>query len=283
MVLPRLLTALVLAPVFVWVLYLGGPPFGLFVFLMIGFGLWEFLRMAEQGGYPTQSWVGWGAGALVGLSLLFPGIRPGDPLPSQAPALAFMASLLVLVAREMFRSDRGHSMLRLAMSLAGIGLIVGPLAYFALLRALRGDTPELYAAGRQAAFFLVAAIWVGDSAAYGLGALFGRHRLAPAISPQKSWEGSLAGLAGSMGAGLAVREIMAPALFTRWEALAVAAAVGALAQVSDLTESLMKRSFGVKDSSQLLPGHGGVLDRFDSFLLAAPFLYFFLILSGRAG
>jgi phosphatidate cytidylyltransferase len=283
MVLPRILTALVLAPVFLWVLYLGNIPFLAFMFILILLALWEFHRIAEEGGYATQGGTGILAGACVALSMVFPGIHPAVPFPMQAPALALMLALLFLVFREMARKDKGLSMLRLAMSLTGILLIVWPLGYFALLRELRGNSGATMNAGFYASLFLVVLIWTQDTAAYAMGRAFGKHRLAPAISPKKSWEGAVGGLLAGVLMSLAFRELFMKDLFGRGEILVIAALLGALAQVSDLTESLMKRCFGVKDSSSLLPGHGGILDRFDSFLLTAPFLYFYMISLGKVG
>lgn len=283
MVLPRILTALVLAPVFLWVLYLGNVPFLAFMFVLILLALWEFSQIAEEGGYATQGWSGIGAGALVALSMVFPGIRPTVPFSMQAPALAVMLALLLLVFREMVRKDKGLSILRLAMSLTGILLIVWPLGYFALLRELRGTSGSTMNGGYYASVFLVVLIWTQDTAAYAVGRAFGKHRLAPAISPKKSWEGAVGGLLAGVLISLALRELFMAELFGRGEIVVMSTILGALAQMSDLTESLMKRCFGVKDSSSLLPGHGGVLDRFDSFLLTAPFLYFYMISVGKVG
>lgn len=283
MVLPRILTALVLAPVFLWVLYLGNVPFLAFMFILILLALWEFSQIAEEGGYATQGWSGIGAGALVALSMVFPGIRPTVPFSMQAPALAVMLALLLLVFREMVRKDKGLSILRLAMSLTGILLIVWPLGYFALLRELRGTSGSTMNGGYYASVFLVVLIWTQDTAAYAVGRAFGKHRLAPAISPKKSWEGAVGGLLAGVLISLALRELFMAELFGRGEIVVMSTILGALAQMSDLTESLMKRCFGVKDSSSLLPGHGGVLDRFDSFLLTAPFLYFYMISVGKVG
>lgn len=283
MVLPRILTALVLAPVFLWVLYLGNVPFLAFMFILILLALWEFSQIAEEGGYATQGWSGIGAGALVALSMVFPGIRPTVPFSMQAPALAVMLALLLLVFREMVRKDKGLSILRLAMSLTGILLIVWPLGYFALLRELRGTSGSTMNGGYYASVFLVVLIWTQDTAAYAVGRAFGKHRLASAISPKKSWEGSVGGLLAGVLISLALRELFMAELFGRGEIVVMSTILGALAQMSDLTESLMKRCFGVKDSSSLLPGHGGVLDRFDSFLLTAPFLYFYMISVGKVG
>ncbi len=254
-----------------------------FMWMLILLALWEFQRMAEAGGYATQGMTGIVAGGAVALSLLFPGVRQQLPFESQAPAFVVMLALLILVLRELFRKDKGVSMLRLAMSLTSLLLIVWPLGYFALLRDLRGTTEVFRNGGFQAALFLVVLIWTQDTAAWAVGMSIGRHRLAPAVSPKKSWEGAVGGLVIAVLVSLALREIWMKDLFGRGEIVVLAIVLGVLAQVSDLAESLMKRCFGVKDSSTLLPGHGGVLDRFDSFLLSSPFLYFYLISVGKVG
>lgn len=122
-------------------------------------------------------------------------------------------------------------------------------------------------------FFLT--IWAGDTAAMLFGKLFGRNKLAPNISPNKTWEGSIANLlaASCVGYFLAHLGELSPV-----EGLGVGAISGSLGQVGDLVESAWKRRVGIKDSGSLLPGHGGVLDRFDSMLFAAPFVALFLSL-----
>ncbi|MBI4396084.1 MAG: phosphatidate cytidylyltransferase [Elusimicrobia bacterium] len=284
MALPRLLTALVAAPVFLWVLYLGSLPFLAFALFIILLAFWEFHQMAEAGGFATQSWWSLAAGMFLALSVAFPGIRSAALFTTQAPALALVITVLVLVLREMVRRDKSLSMLRLATSFLGIFFIVWPLSYLILLRELRGSgSPAGYHIGRDAVFFLVLIVWVQDTAAWAAGSFFGKHRLALQISPKKSWEGAILGWLAAVLLALFLREIWLKVHFSRVEIVVLAGALAILAQVSDLAESLMKRGFGVKDSSQLLPGHGGVLDRFDSFLFSTPFLYFYLILLGYGG
>ena len=127
---------------------------------------------------------------------------------------------------------------------------------------------------RESIFTLFAIVWVGDSAAYYCGRAFGKHRLAPMISPGKTIEGAAAGLAGSVLAGTFMSTWLLGETYL-WGAVvsAIAAVAG---QVGDLSESVLKRSAGVKDSSSILPGHGGILDRLDSLLFAAPVLYFLM-------
>ena len=139
------------------------------------------------------------------------------------------------------------------------------LPYFALpiaaLYWIRVQDPWLI-------FLLGAIVWLGDTAALYFGKAFGRHRLAPVVSPRKSWEGSIAGLLTGLVATAIWAGVRAPQHL--WLLLAVAAATAVAAQSGDLVESLIKRSAGVKDSGALLPGHGGLYDRMDAMLFAAP-------------
>ncbi len=121
---------------------------------------------------------------------------------------------------------------------------------------------------------LVAAVYFGDTAALYGGKTFGRHKLAPGVSPSKTWEGAVFGLAGSVLAGVATRVLFLPEIPTGTVAL-LAFVLGVVGILGDLSESLLKRAAGVKDSGSLLPGHGGMFDRVDSLLLAAPVLYWF--------
>ena len=147
-----------------------------------------------------------------------------------------------------------------------------PPAYMILLRGRPGGKGLYYF------LLLTAAVWANDTAAYFAGSAWGRRKLAPAISPGKTWEGAAAGLAGAGLAGLGMA-----AAFGRepWSALMLGVFLGLCGQLGDLFESMLKRDFGVKDSGSFLPGHGGVLDRFDSLFFAAPLLYYLLLVLGR--
>ncbi|HXE30499.1 MAG TPA: phosphatidate cytidylyltransferase, partial [Terriglobales bacterium] len=131
---------------------------------------------------------------------------------------------------------------------------------------------RLVAGGAMWLVFLLVVVWVGDTAALYAGRAWGRHRLAPRVSPGKSWEGAVASMiaAAAVGAGVGAWQhayILIP----------VAIAINIAAQVGDLAESALKRGAGVKDSGTLLPGHGGVLDRIDALLFAAPVLWFYVV------
>jgi phosphatidate cytidylyltransferase len=151
------------------------------------------------------------------------------------------------------------------ISASGLVLVAFPLSFAVRVHGLSAEGPRLL-------LFALVIIWVGDSVAYFVGRAMGKHPLAPHLSPQKTWEGSVASFLGSLLVGV---------VFTRWLSaplphLVVMAGIGNLAgQVGDLLESAYKRSVGVKDSGGLLPGHGGVLDRVDALILAIPVVWYY--------
>ena len=120
-----------------------------------------------------------------------------------------------------------------------------------------------------------ASIWLCDSAAYFVGRAIGKHKLFERVSPNKTWEGAIAGLVFAIGGFVLAHHLLLPYLSLR-DALVCGGIVGVFGQLGDLGESLLKRDAGVKDSSNLIPGHGGVLDRFDSLLFVSPLIYCYL-------
>ena len=122
---------------------------------------------------------------------------------------------------------------------------------------------------------LLAVIWVGDTAALAAGKLIGKRKFAPVLSPNKTYEGFLAGLLAGTGAAAALQQLLFPSLPLRHVIIA-SVLLGIFGQLGDLAESMLKRAAAIKDSSRLIPGHGGVLDRMDSLLFAFPVLYFYL-------
>lgn len=130
--------------------------------------------------------------------------------------------------------------------------------------------------GIQWLFVIMLIVMTNDSAAYYTGSAFGKNRLYPLVSPKKSIEGALGGLVGSLCGTMLAKFTFFPQLTTS-DAVITALVVGMVGQAGDLFESLLKRSFGVKDSGTLIPGHGGVLDRLDSILFAAPITYYYVL------
>lgn len=265
----RILTALVLIPLVLLLVFLG--PGWLFTLATAGVAMmaaWEFLSLTEQeGARPPRIAV------LLAIFVLFWGAYKW---PGQLPAIMGILSL-VLLAYCTFRSSIELVMVDAMSSIfclfyTGFTLMALP----ALREASNG--PSLVA-------FLLCAVWAGDIVALYVGRALGRHKLAPTLSPNKTWEGAVGSLAGSLlvtgcllglAAFLSSKWNVVTLSFPEaaWYWLLLAAVVNVAAQVGDLAESALKRSAGVKDSGTLLPGHGGILDRVDALLLAAPVLWY---------
>jgi phosphatidate cytidylyltransferase len=257
----RLASAILLLPLFV-LLTLRGPAmlFHVLVVLVAAAAAGELARMFERAGRPHAGWLAVGLAVAMSGSFLAPGAPP------VVLALGVMVALGASVANRTGPSiDPAASAL---LALAWIGWLVG---HAILLRALPG--------GGALVLFLVGVTWFGETAAYAVGSMIGRRKLAPVISPKKTVEGAVAQVVASVVAAL----VLAPWLVPGWS-LAVAAGVGlvlgVVGQIGDLAESVIKRSLGTKDTGGLIPGHGGMLDRIDSLLFNAPVLYQLIAFTG---
>jgi phosphatidate cytidylyltransferase len=193
--------------------------------------------------------------------------------------------LLWIFIRELFRNN-GSAIANLTATIFGVlyvplffGTFIGIYALFrpdsSALRFVGCDSVMVERWGHMTLLSIFAVIWVCDSAAFFGGRVMGRHKLSERISPKKTWEGAVWGLIGAVGAAVATKYLLIQYL-TFDESIIVGIIVGIVGQVGDLAESLLKRDAGVKDSSTIIPGHGGVLDRFDSLLFASPVLYLYL-------
>jgi phosphatidate cytidylyltransferase len=197
--------------------------------------------------------------------------RVADPFAQGLPAIpdAFFLFVLGVAAITLFtRRPLVETLPAAGISASGLILVAYPLSFAV---SLHGSVPD----GPVLLLFAMVIIWVGDTAAYFVGRSIGKHALAPHLSPQKTWEGTVASFLGSLIVAL---------IFVRFMTVPLAhllgmAAVGNVAgQVGDLLESAYKRSAGIKDSGSLLPGHGGVLDRIDALILAIPVVWYYWIL-----
>jgi len=275
----RLLTAAIGIPTMLAVVYLGRWWLGGAVALLALLGLREFYALTEAAAARAGLPRGGGMkllhvlGYVFALSLPLLHTRwPEAGAAARLLAVALPATGLLAVVRWGRSSPYSP---RVATAVAGLGSLLLP-SLFTYLVELRNLAPgpvllsglELTVAGGACWLFLViASCWAADTAAYGVGKKWGRRKLCPAISPGKTVEGAIAGLVGS---------VLAAAAFGFWFGLPPAQGallgllLGVTGQVGDLTESKVKRWAGVKDSGALLPGHGGVLDRFDSLLPNAP-------------
>jgi phosphatidate cytidylyltransferase len=250
----RVLTAAILAPAIAYVVLIG--PQWLFwavVCTVAALCFHEYSGIVAAQGIEAPGLIGYGAG----FTLLF--VRQSEVLFLVAFALAAMA----LATRF---ADLGKSLPYAA------ALVLGVLYVFGAWRC----AGELHALNPHWLFFTLAANWIGDTAAYYAGRRFGRHKLSPAISPKKTWEGAAASVAASVLFGWFYLRAFLPAV-PPLEAVLVSAAANVAGQFGDAAESALKRGAGVKDSGNLLPGHGGWLDRVDSSLFAMPVVYICLL------
>jgi phosphatidate cytidylyltransferase len=251
----------------------GGVVWLTFVAIQTLLGLEEFYRMARGKGLEPVRWLGFAA-ALAMLGLAY---RPQTP---NAALLATMA-LLLLLGLALRRGGQPRVLESAGVTALGV-LYVGWLsAHFVLLRELPWRAGLAYADGSSLVLFAFLVTWSCDTGAYLTGRAFGRTRLSAAISPRKTWEGSLGGfacaiLASCIGAMTFLRPEGGGPLLSWGHAIALGALVGVFGQVGDLVESLFKRDTASGDSSDLIPGHGGVLDRFDSLYFGAPIVYHYL-------
>lgn len=234
--------------------------------IWLGADAWTALMAAAAGGLAYE-WV-----ALCGA-------RPGRWPGLVVPCAVLLAGLVAVLDRERWALAvlaagalaAGWSSGRRAMA---VGVLYVGVAGVALIW-LRGDN----AAGRANVLFLVFVVWASDVGAYVAGRWLGGRKLAPAISPGKTWSGAVGGLLAAMLVGEIAGRLLAVGPVGR--AAVVAGLLGVAAQAGDLLESAAKRHFGVKDSGRLIPGHGGLLDRLDGLLTAAPAAAALALLLGR--
>lgn len=277
----RVLVALVGIPTAIVLVWQGGWYLGAVMALVAAVGAAEFFDLASAGGGRPLRVPGiLGAAALPALATAFPSL--GAAAPWTFVVLVALA-LLALASSVWARGVEGAPMASATATLTGAAYAGGTLAFALLLRHL----PDGVVGGEPVhGGFLVAfpitVTWLGDSAAYFGGRWWGRRKLVPKISPGKTVVGGVAGLVGATaGSVLFALLFLDPARAFGLSPLAAAGIgvlLGVAAQVGDLTESVLKREAGVKDSGAILPGHGGVLDRFDALFFTVPLAYFLLLL-----
>jgi phosphatidate cytidylyltransferase len=268
MLFPRILTALVGLPLLVAGIYFGELPFFFLVLAIVLLGLHEFYFLAAEGGYRCYSRLGVAAGALLVLSVFLNGVAFGQMTENQITSAVIGLILVVLVARGLWRGPSEHLLSEFGLTFFGLFYVAWSLSHLLLIRSVR---PQ----GMLLTFFLFGIIWAEDILAYLVGIRWGRLPIAKSISPKKTLEGTVVGLVAAVGVAAGFQRTLLAQEMKLPEAALLGALIGGVALISDLGESLVKRSVGVKDSSALLPGHGGILDRFDSFLLTAPFFYYY--------
>ncbi|HET9582089.1 MAG TPA: phosphatidate cytidylyltransferase [Gemmatimonadota bacterium] len=265
----RLATAAVLLPLFVLTIVVGGWVFLVVVVALAVAGIAELYAFAREKPYRPRWVPGMALGAALPV-LLYAG--PADPWVWIAVMTAGVAAV---AAAQMLDPDGTEAMASVGFTLLGAlyaGLLFG---HMVLLREMpREMAGASYRLGAILLMVPLVLTWLNDTVAYFAGRRWGRRRLLPRVSPGKSWEGALAALVGSAVAGTLL--LPALGLYGAFHGLAVGALVGVVSPLGDLVESAFKRDAGVKDSSGLVPGHGGILDRFDAALFTVPAFYWYL-------
>ena len=265
--------------------------------------MWEVYRLAEKGGATPQKWLGIIIGVLfVGANLaIIEGIvfwynietvvsREMSPemfemIDFVAPidyGLAIIAGAVILLLTaaafvvELWRK-KGSPMINLGVTFLGVIYIALPISLLSWFPVIGGTADKWgeWIVRIAPAFMLV--VWANDIFAYLVGVTFGRHKMFPRISPHKSWEGFAGGVVGAIVVAGLVGRFWIGSNMWLWALLGLIVAFGAVA--GDLVESLFKRAVGVKDSGRLLPGHGGLLDRFDAMLGAVPAAFLFFLVT----
>lgn len=260
----RVLSAVILIPLVALVAWLGGWWFTVFVALYAGVTAWELLRLIGMNDFAQP--VMW-LGVPLAFLLVAEGGLPQDPLRLQA-ILALMVLLGLTVALFLNRPNAPTDLL---LTL-GAAIYLGMTLRFLALMRNRED-------GLMWLLVMAVTVWVMDSGAYFTGRAIGKHKFWPRISPKKTWEGFFGGLiAGAVVMALMVAFLIPNGVW--WQGVALGVVIGIVGPLGDLSESLFKRQAGAKDSSNLIPGHGGFFDRIDSFIFVTPVVYLILQFAG---
>jgi len=253
-------------PAILFLLWRGGPMFGLFIFLVMMIGIDEFYRMNTNERQTPVKVIGY---ILTGLMAAYYFWLPVITLLEGLLLLAcfIIISLFIEMGRDKLNSTRN-------MGITVLGIMYVPVLLGSVIALRNLDT--VYSTYFTVS--MVVAIWICDSAAYIFGMKWGQKKIFPRVSPNKSWVGSMAGLVSSFVVfyGLQMWNIL-PDL-TLLDIAVLSIITGFFGQAGDFAESLLKRDVGVKDSGKLLLGHGGVLDRFDSITFASPLTYAYITL-----
>jgi phosphatidate cytidylyltransferase len=262
----KIIAAVVLLPIFIWLIGWGPPWLILAAVVVIaaGMGGAESARLVFGEGDPSFRF----AATVFSIVACLAAATGSDMCIAPTVVLIFLASLGVA---GLMSTDLSTAATR-AAKLVFVAIYPGLLSGYVV--ALKGVETG-YGHGKLL-FVLFALVWINDAGAFFVGSAMGKKKLAPRISPGKTWEGSIGGFAATVILGALIGMF---SRFTFWQGLTLGVVLGVLGPIGDLVESALKRGAGVKDSGKFLPGHGGVLDRIDSVIFCAPILYYYIVLA----
>lgn len=261
----RAITALVLVPIAVYSVLFSPPQ--IFLAVVAIFGILCFREYARITGACAMP--GYVAGLLVLIAPL-----------NQAALILFLTAIAALCL-TLSAEDFGKGVAHASALALGVAYIFGAWKTAILLHEIDAPAFRHLPAGRYWLMFALMLNWIGDTGAYYVGRKFGKHKLAPRVSPGKSWEGAIASAVTGVIFGLIYLPLTIPET-SLWAAGAISLVANTAGQIGDLAESALKRGAGVKDSGTILPGHGGILDRLDSSLFAMPVVYTLVMLLAQA-
>jgi len=265
----RVITAIVGLPLIILAIWFGGPWFSLLIAAAALAGTYEFYRMADFDRREPLLYLG----LLWTLALV---LRQHYNNPDALP-IVITATIVLSLICLLLRPSKEKVFRDWAWTIVGALYVGWMLSYWLNLRGLED--------GRNWVYLAMLTTFANDTGAYFMGRARGKHKLAPKISPSKTWEGAAGGLICAILAATVIAMILklisvklgAPFVFGYWQIMLLGFLVGIFAQLGDLVESLLKRNTGVKESGNLLPGHGGILDRFDSLIFVGAVVYYYVI------
>ncbi|MBB5888674.1 phosphatidate cytidylyltransferase [Lactovum miscens] len=256
----RIITGVVAGAIFIAFLVLGGYFFQLFV------GLLTFVAMSEMFKMKGTKFLTFEGilSAIAAMVLSMPFVSNLLNMGSNGPFMLFAFFIFAMLAATVFSKD-GYNIENIAFPFLS-AFYIG-IGFQSLSFARSADTITV--------LFAVFIVWAGDTGAYFVGRSFGKHKLLPAVSPHKTIEGSIGGVASAVLVSAIMLFFFRSSLpsLPIWELLLLSALFSCVAQLGDLVESSIKRHFAVKDSGKILPGHGGILDRFDSMIFVLPLMH----------
>lgn len=263
----RSITGFLLVLVILAAIWAGEYTFGALFLVILGGGVWEFSKFYAKTEIKPTIWLSY----LLSFILFITSFGVAKGLFNEKFFLLIFPLILVVMATELFRNKK-KPLENIAVAIFGFVYLAIPISMLNFL-VFPGIYPEKnYTPNLLIALFSL--IWIYDSAAYLFGVSMGKHRLFERISPKKSWEGAIGGAVTAIGTAYIISGFIPEITSFHWMVIGLLTVVSST--FGDLTESMFKRQLGIKDSGQILPGHGGVLDRFDSLLFAVPVIVLYL-------
>lgn len=262
----RVLASIVFLPCLLIIARRGGFYYLALIDIMILIGLWEFYKMMEAKGLKPYKTLGILSGLALSWYIFF----------RQGIYANFFLSIIFMgiMALELVRKEKGLAVYHTSVTIFGVFYVAWFGSHLILLRELPHLKGLDYSLGFSFVVVVFVLTWCYDTGAYFIGSRFGRHRIFRSISPGKTLEGVFGGIAFSLIGILITRMIIASYL-SIVQSVILAVGVSVIGQVGDLVESMIKRDVKIKDASKTIPGHGGVLDRFDSLLFTSPLIYYY--------